>query len=251
MRIQKDQHEEFARFFSEPSRDNLRDLVKNAVGEADHLDFKEQWPDTPKLAKHVLSIANSGGGAIIIGVRQTQDGTLDACGAYSIVDKADIAFRLQKFVPKPLKYFVIDFHYASSDYAELKGKSFQVLLVEDDAKQLPFLSLSDGVDLRRNAVYVRSGTSSREADHDELQQIINRRVETGHSSQGALTLTKHVEQLRALDELRPGNDSWLTSFIEQTKSEIDDRESSDFKDFIQEAYEQKKMQIWRELGIEF
>jgi predicted HTH transcriptional regulator len=249
MRIEKDQHEQFAKFFSEPSRESLRDLIKNTVGEADHLDFKEAWPDIVKLAKHALSIANSGGGAIIVGIRQTEEGKLDACGASPLLDKAELAIGLQRYLPKSLKYFVIDFHYNASDYDDLKGKSFQVFLVEGDAKQLPFLSLSDGSDIRKNAIYVRSGTSSREADHDELQQLINTRIETGHSSQGALELTKHLQQLRALDEFRPGNDSWLSQFFQHVQSERDDQESSDFKEFLEDAYESKKALVYRELGL--
>jgi len=249
MKIPKDQHEEFARFFSEPSRENLRNLVKNTIGEADHLDFKEHWPDSPKLARHVLSVANSGGGAIVVGVAQNKEGKLEPCGLISLADKSSIAMQLQKFLPKPLKYFVLDFHYKSSDYGDLVGKSFQVLLIEDEPKELPFLSLSDGIDVRKNAIYVRFGTNSREADHDELQSIINRRVETGHSSQGRLTLKKHLEQLRALDESRQGNDSWLSEVLRQTASMADDKESSDFKEFLESAYEAKKALIHKELGV--
>ena len=249
MKIPKEQHEEFARFFSEPSRENLRNLVKNTIGEADHLDFKERWPETHKLAKHVLSVANSGGGAIVIGIAQSKDGKLDPTGLHSVTDKSYIATQLQKFIPKPLKYFVLDFHYKSSDYDYLIGKSFQVLLIEDVPEELPFLALSDAGDLRKNAIYVRSGTSSREADHDELQAIINRRVETGHSSQGTLTLKKHLEQLRALDEWRHGNDSWIGEMIRKTQTMMDDTESSDYKEFVEEAYEAKKALIQRELGV--
>lgn len=249
MQFDKDQHEEFAKFFTTPTRDNFRNLVKNAVGEANHLDFKQAWPESAKLAKHVLSIANAGGGAIVIGVRQTSAGQLDACGALALQDKAHVATSLQRYIPRSLRYFVIDFHYVASDYAELKGKSFQVLLVEDDAKQLPFLSLSDGTEIKRNAIYVRSGTSSREADHEELQQIINRRIETGHSSQGALDLSKQIEQLRALDELRPGNDCWYSRFVNEAEDERDDQESSDFKAFLEEAYEDQKAAIYRQLGL--
>lgn len=249
MRLQKDQHEEFARFFSEPTRDAFRQLVRNSVGEADHLDFKEAWPDTPKLAKHVLSLANSGGGALVIGVRQDPGGQLEASGLSSILDKAQVTTSLKRFLPKSLNYFVIDFTYTSSDFAELAGRSFQVVLVECDPKELPYLTLSDGNDLRRNAIYVRSGTSSREADHDELQQLLNRRVETGHSSQGALDLTKHIEQLRILDELRHHNDSWMSRIIREHDNPADDTESSDFKGFIEGIYERKKAQIFTELGL--
>jgi hypothetical protein len=85
----------------------------------------------------------------------------------------------------------------------------------------------------------------------ELQAVINKRIETGHSSQPALDLDRHLSQLRSLDELRPRNDSWLNSYLQETMSRFDDRESSDFKDFIEEAYEMKKAQILVLLGLQF
>lgn len=249
MRIDKDEHEAFASFFSEPSRERFRELIHRNVGETDHLDFKAIWPDIPKLAKHVLSLANSGGGTIVVGVRQTESGTFDACGVPSILDKTEIALGLQKYLPRSIKYFVLDFRYESSDYGHICGKAFQVLLVEDAPKELPFLALADAPGLRQNALYVRAGTSSREADHYELQRVINRRVETGHSNQGTLDVDKSFAQLRVLDELRHQNDSWLSQFSRDVEDPADDRESSDFKDFIEAAYERKKAQLWAELGL--
>ena len=111
--------------------------------------------------------------------------------------------------------------------------------------------MKHGDGLRANAVYVRSGTSSSEAGHVELQTLINRRVETGHSNQAALDLDKHLGQLRTLDEVRTNNDCWINSYLINELSRYDDRESSDHKDFIEEAYELKKAQIMRLLELQF
>lgn len=78
MALGKDMHEGFSRFFEKPSRDTLRDLLKYGSGEADRFDFKETWPDKAKIAKHILAFANSGGGALIIGIKD--DGGLAASG---------------------------------------------------------------------------------------------------------------------------------------------------------------------------
>lgn len=40
MKLAKSQHELFAQFFEEPTREKLRDLVKQNIGETDYLDFK-------------------------------------------------------------------------------------------------------------------------------------------------------------------------------------------------------------------
>jgi len=53
--------EEFVRFFKDPSRESLKDVLKNHLGEQDDYDFKKDWPEYPKLARHLLALANYGG----------------------------------------------------------------------------------------------------------------------------------------------------------------------------------------------
>ena len=43
--------EEFAKFYETPTRDNLRELLKNNFGEFPNLDFKEQWLPFPQIAR--------------------------------------------------------------------------------------------------------------------------------------------------------------------------------------------------------
>ncbi len=47
-------NEAFARFFESPTREGLRDLLRDNRGEANELDFKRTWPRASKLAKHVF-----------------------------------------------------------------------------------------------------------------------------------------------------------------------------------------------------
>lgn len=183
----------------------------------------------------------------MIGVTEGVDGSLVPTGVSPLRDKATIIPPLNAYLPKTIQYQVLDFSFTASEYEALTGKCFQVLLVEDDPKQLPLLALKDGDGIRANAVYVRSGTASTEAGQIELQAVINRRVETGHSNQSTLDLDKHLGQLRSLDEVRPRNDCWYNSTFGDDYME--DRESSDFKDFLEEAYEAKKAQIWKLLGL--
>ncbi len=60
----------------EPTRENFMDILDNGFGEQDNLDFKEQWIDFQKLSEIILGIANSGGGVIILGVKENENGTL-------------------------------------------------------------------------------------------------------------------------------------------------------------------------------
>lgn len=227
MSLLKSQHEGFADFFEKPTKDRLRELLRRNLGEADYLDFKQDWPDTPKLARHILAMANSGGGALVFGVAQESNGRLEPVGLASIKDAAQLMPQLSSFIPKMLEFQVFDFSYSASEYPSLVGKAFQVLLVEDTPKSLPYLALRDAEGVRTNAVYVRSGTSSVEASQTELQSLINRRIETGHSNQATLDLDKHISQLRALDERRDANDCWINEYFKDMQR-FDDHESSDF-----------------------
>lgn len=194
----KSRHEEFARFFEHPTREGFREVVRTNVGELDEFDFKQAWPKFSKVARHILGFANSGGGAIAFGIREDPDGSLSPDGLPKLEDKADVHNAVSKFLPASLKYEVHDYTFEATEYGPIKGKKFQVLLVEDDPKRLPFVAEADGDTIRSGGVYVRRGTQTIEATHDDLQGLINRRIETGHSSSRELALERHLSELRVL-----------------------------------------------------
>jgi hypothetical protein len=195
--------EDFARFFEEPTREGLREVLKNNVGEANEIDFKREWPEGSKLAKHVLGLANhGGGGCIVAGVEQTEEGRLEPTGLSDLRDKTELLDGIAAYLPDALKRQVdtLDFSYPDSEYPKLKGRTFQVLFVPDDPQHLPFVAARDGKNVNANVVYIRRNTTTVVADHEELQRIISRRVETGYSSRRELDLREHLEQLRVLYE---------------------------------------------------
>lgn len=102
MSLGKPQYEGFSRFFEKPTREGLRDLIKSNIGETDYLDFKTEWPEYPKLAKHILALSNSGGGAIITGVKQNEDGTIESVGSNEIGDKEKITKGIKAYRVIPL-----------------------------------------------------------------------------------------------------------------------------------------------------
>lgn len=249
MTILKDQHETFARFFAAPTRDALRELLRRNIGETDYLDFKADWPTLPKLARHILAMANSGGGAMVIGVVEHPNGSFAPDGIPLVKDKAQLVPPLGAYLPKSLEFNIIDFVFAAAEYETLVGKSFQVLMVEDTPKLLPFLAQKEAEGLRTSVVYVRNGTTSTEAGHVQLQAVLNRRIESGYSNQPGLDLDKHLAQLRALDEHRASNDSWISEYLRDERGQFDDTESHDYQEFIEDAYEAKKQVVWRLLGL--
>lgn len=251
MALPKRHHEGYAKFFEEPTRESLRELLKHNIGELDYLDFKETWPEVPKLAKHILGLANSGGGALVIGTKQNDDGSIDPVGLAALEDKTDITNKIKHYLPDQISAEILDFSYKDSEYPTLKGKSFQVLLVESDPKTLPLLAKKDGDGIRCNAVYVRDGVSTTEASHEALQKVINRRLDTGYSSQKVLELKEHLEQLKILDKERPGNTSGLNRmFEEQFGGHIfSTKTTDDYNQFIESLYHEKKKLIERDLGL--
>lgn len=186
----------FAKFLEEPTRDKFRELLREELGETDNLDFKKDWIDYPKLAKHILGLANSEGGVIIFGVDEAA--SPKAVGLVSIRDKVNVTNALKKYIPEMLRYDIYDYSYEASEYPQITGKSFQIIMVEDQPKYLPYVSMGESQDIDRDVIYVRRGTSSEKANYTELQRIFNRRIEIGYSTQDEFDLLKHLHELEAL-----------------------------------------------------
>jgi len=250
--------EAFARFFEAPTREGLRDLLRENFGEANEVDFKREWPERSKLARHVLALANFGGGCIIIGVEQ-EEGALNPGGLSALTDKTEILSGLSNYVPDTLmrKVEILDFPYQESEYPMQKGKSFQVLLVEDDQAHLPFVAMRDGTHVRGNAIYTRRGVATEEANYDELQRIINRRLETGYSSRRELDLQAHVEQLRVLyEQVSPYRMNVLSELLSRSMFQVMRRvpnpsyPEEDYETFIVRTIARKKRRIEMELNTE-
>jgi predicted HTH transcriptional regulator len=192
--------EQFAKFLESPSRELLRDVLKEQLGEQRNLDFKAEWPDTARLARHILGLANSGGGCLIVGICEREDKTLDISGLRALSDKADLANQIRNYLPFLLmeEVSINDFTYEASEYPKLVGKSFQVLIVPDNPENIPFLASKEAQDLKRTVVYVRRMASTEEATYEELQAVINRRIGTSHSNQRTLDLSSELGELRML-----------------------------------------------------
>jgi predicted HTH transcriptional regulator len=192
--------EEFARFLEAPNREGLRDLLHRQSGEYDFLDFKKIWPERSELAKHILAFANSGNGCIVAGVAEREDKTFEIAGLPSLEDKTKLKDSVQKYLPQTIAsaYEIHDFEYTESEYQQLNGKKFQVLLVVSNPDVVPLLSLTEGTSIKANRIYVRHNNSTREAEHSEVQALINKRIEWLMQSPVGRELHDHLAQLEAL-----------------------------------------------------
>ncbi len=217
--------EAFARFFEQPSREALRELLKQHVGESEFLDFKEEWPRHSHLAKHILGFANTGDACMVVGVKEEDDKTLAPAGLPNITDKVDIMGGLKSYLPQNLldRIDVLDFPFVESEYPVLRGKLFQVLLITYDVDHTPALALKEGDGLKNTVAYVRRQGGVAEATHGELQKLINKRIETRYSTSKEIDLKQHVEQLRVLmGELRRSPLNRMLSWMHSDGGEMDE-----------------------------
>ncbi|WP_163100885.1 helix-turn-helix domain-containing protein [Peribacillus alkalitolerans] len=222
------------KFLLDPSKENLREVLLHNTGETDFLDFKTKWIELTKLAKHILAIANSGGGCIIVGVSQSSKGTvqLDGLSNQDFLDKADIDNKLQNLLPKYLKYRTEDYQFSKRTHALLQEKRFQVLFIDYDPKYVPYTSIVQQGELRYGAIYVRQGTKSIEASNDKLVEIILRKVQSGGSNTNEVLLQDHLKQLKILYD------------------ELNIHSEAEYRSFLKEMIEEKKRVIKKELSLE-
>jgi hypothetical protein len=260
--IRKAYNEEFAQLFEQPSRHAFRDFMKSHHGETRQCDFKGEWPEMPAIAKQLLGMGNMGGGCLVIGVAENQDKTLTSVGLPTLKDKADVANGIKNYLPSKLlaSVDVVDFKFDESEYPVLVGKRFQLVFVDGDPTHIPHLAMRSGTGIREAAIYARGEGLTEEATHDQLQEMINRRLATGHSTQSEMDLAAHLQQLKFLySQIQP---SHITSSIfgaafEPIIQAIQEAHikttpnsnypKEDFDAFIARMIEVKKRRIEREL----
>ena len=192
--------EGFTRLFEKPTRHAFREFIQSHHGESRQCDFKSEWPEMSAVARHLLGMGNMRGGCLVIGVAENPDKTLSSIGLGALKDKADVTNAIKNYLPTNLlaSVDVVDFAFNESEYGALVGKRFQVVFVDGDPTHIPYLAMRSGTSLRQGAIYVRGEGVTEEATHDQVQEIINRRLATGHSTQSEMDLNAHIEQLKVL-----------------------------------------------------
>lgn len=253
--------DELYEVLSNPTRENFRILLQNHLGEEDYLDFKREWPDKEKEARHILAMANSGGGCIIFGVSQNDDGSFEIRGLDILKDAANLKNEVKGYLPSSLKYHVKDFFYNSSEYDAMIGKKFQILIVEDIPLKLPFVCCKDGEKIKDGDIYVRKGTESERANNYEISELIKRKInETKIPRNKDLSLEKQLEQLKILyseltyttrnNEFFSEITKMLSSYLgSSTTHKKDCYPKEDYDAFIVRMLDKKKKRIEEELDV--
>jgi predicted HTH transcriptional regulator len=260
MNESKDRDNYFINFINNPTKANFKHLIQENTGEKSYLDFKGEWLDFAIVAKHVLAFANSGGGCLVLGV---EDNKRSPIGLYKSKDETEIRQGIQKYLPNNFighwenLIELHDFDYNEGEDSDFNGKKFQALIVRDDYRFIPFLSVKevkndkDKSILQVDTVYIRRGTSSCPANDEELQKLINRRIEAGYSSKHLLDLSEHLEQLKILYREKEDCMNITARMPRGIRSNFGfngffDRE---YSDFIDQLIEQKRLIIERCLSL--
>lgn len=257
-------------FLKQPTKDNFRKLIKSNFGELDDFDFKENWVEKGLLAKIILAMANSGGGLIIIGLREKDDGTFEPNGIDEFKEKSVINNQISKYMSPNLDYEIYNYNYDDSEYREIQNKKFQVLHVHATPERLPFISLSETTNLEKDVIYIRRGTKSEKATSDEIESIIERKISCIYKSSSDLSFEEHLRQLRILyDEIpqkirvliRKGEPSKLSlwgisafrffggspdEYIEEENPNLPDE---NYESFINRMIKAKKLKIEKVLDL--
>lgn len=213
--------------------------------ETDCLDFKESWIEKGKLAKIILAMANSGGGIIVFGIKENDDNTTQACGLEELKDETQVRNSIKKYIPEALVFKLENYSFDSSEYEKLKGKKFQLIIVDNIPEQLPFISTCEGENLQKNCVYVRTGTSCELADNHSMQQLIDRRIKTGVISK--MELREQLYQLKTLYDFT--NNKTPVGALANIASWFIPKECEEYSQYIDELIDKKKILIEKDLGI--
>ena len=88
-----------------------------------------------------------------------------------------------------------------------------MMVIKDCPRFIPFMSMKESTNLKKNRIYIRRGTSCEEATSEEITDIIKRRMNAEYPDSGkTLNLDEHLEQLKTLySKISPTNEYYRMS----------------------------------------
>jgi predicted HTH transcriptional regulator len=206
-------------FLKNPNRDNLRSLLRLESVEDNDLEFKRQLIPHDDIARHILAMSNKNGGAIVFGVNEVQDNVFQCDGLENVPDMTDFEKNLSNYVPSELKrdnFFNTILQRFDGNDSDFPGKMFLVIVVNYNPRYMPFVSTKEGGKLKKNTIYIWRNRASEPANHDEIQEILNKRIETEYSTTNERELVEHLEELKKLYSYIPKTIDKLVSYTHQS-----------------------------------
>jgi hypothetical protein len=161
-------------------RRHLLDRAESAKRESRNLDFKEQFDPAAagewcELVKDFVAMANSGGGVIVIGVRNDGKSSRATLKPVLDLDPAKITDQVFSYTGQ---------HFAGFDIVEVRRGRSRAAAIVIDAAEVPMVFSKPGTypvtprkqktAFPRGALYVRHGAKSEPAVTSDIARIIER-----------------------------------------------------------------------------
>lgn len=185
-------------FLQKPTRESFIDIIIEGVGEQNCIEFKKKWIESQKLSEIMLGMANTGGGVIILGIEEKPDGTIEAIGLEKLFDKEKQHSKISKFLPDTVKFDILDFDFSDESYSKIKNKLYQMILIQSDDKDLPYIWNKDSNENQVGFVFIRKGTKTVKANSTELSALIDKKIKSIYTEGSKLALEEHLNQLKIL-----------------------------------------------------
>ena len=160
--------EEFLRLTEQPESDTI-DFKK-------HLnDIKKDKSKKSELLKDIISFANTksnNDSYIVIGVKE-RGGVKELHGINKdqIIDDAELQQYVNEKMEKELKLLVITIPITINN----ENKTFQVIKIFSNQKNTPFYLRNDHYKIKKNAIYIRKGSSNSEISPLEAIELYSKR----------------------------------------------------------------------------
>lgn len=163
-------------------KDGILDKAKNAKRESRYIDFKEKFdPNQPQdwceIIKDIVAMANSGGGCILIGVKN--DGTPSGRDPSPVLnlDPAQITDKIAKYTGEQFSDF---------DIQEIGKGSTRIAALEVHGVSIPMIFIEPGTydigggkqktAFGRGTIYFRHGAKSESGNSKDLRECIDREI---------------------------------------------------------------------------
>lgn len=256
------------KFLKEPTRESFIDVVFNGVGEQNSIDFKKIWIEPQKLSEIILGMANTGGGVIIVGVEEKENGTIEATGLGEIIDKEKQHSKISKFLPDTVNFDILDFDFSNEAYSQIENKLYQIIVIHSDDKELPYMWNKDSNENQVGCVFIRKGTKTVKANSFELSELIDKKIRSMYTEGSKLALEEHLEQLKILYEYVGAKENVIHKNILNIGKVLSDRlqlfseslgevertknpfyPEEDFEEFVANMIKMKKIKIEKVLDL--
>ncbi len=192
-------------FLNEPTLETFSFFLEQNLGETNNIDFKSEWIEIEKVAQILMGMGNCGGGCILIGIAE-KDGNLEPKGIQEkIYDPSDFIKKICKYFPDSIavKIQLLNFFYDNDVYGKLRNKKFQMIILNIEDDKIPIVCECESKIFKKGDIFIRRGTNTEKVNYEELQSLLDRRIEATKAQLTDEGLSEQLKQLKILYDAIP------------------------------------------------